>query len=120
MDNLRTFTPSDVEDLPEEARPVAVFAIQMRERNAAVAGQIEALGGGVEISAAKMDHMLVALCNLGVITELQMWQIHADWEKNLRGQLKESFERMQAIHRERQVEARRKATEKKLIIPGRG
>lgn len=112
----RTFTPKEVEELDDEVRPVATFAIQMRAKNAETISQIEQMGGALDITPAKLDHMLVALCDLGVITDLQMWQIHADWERNLRAQLKPQKETMQGIFQARQ-EAARRAPAKKLILP---
>jgi hypothetical protein len=113
----RTFTPKEVQELDDEARPVATFAIQMRAKNAETISQIEAMGGSLDITPAKLDHILVALCDIGVITDLQMWQIHADWERNLRAQLKPQKETMQGIHQQRMRQRQEAAARDRLILP---
>lgn len=116
-DNLkgRTFDPPDLSDLAPEVRDVAVFAVRMRDKNVASIGEIERLGGGVELSSAKTEHVLTALVHMGVLTELQRWQIEADWERKLNRQLKEIRARLDEM-----ISAQRTAAKhppKKLILP---
>lgn len=119
MDNMREFKPTELEDLPEEVQPIARFALQMREKNAQTIGQIEAMGGGVDIATARLEHVLFSLVELGVIDNMQLWQMQADWEKALRMNLKRIKEQLAGMRQAAEEAARAARFEKKLIIPGR-
>lgn len=110
----RTFNAPDLSDLREDIREVAIFAVQMREKNVAAVGEIERLGGGVDLSSAKTEHVLNALVQIGILTELNRWQIEADWERKLNRQLKEMRARLDAIINQQRQSTRH---QKKIILP---
>lgn len=102
-------------EMSEEERAIATEASDLRIKNLRIAGALEQLGADVETGSARLEHLLLSLVELGVITPLQMWNINLDWEKNLNQQLRESHTR---VVQQRQAEARA-AGQKKLAIPGR-
>lgn len=121
-DKMRPF-----EELDPELQKDVTQVNGLREQNAILAGKIEQLGGGVDTANARIEHLLVSLVTSGRITEHEMWAINLDWELTLRPQLKDSLQKMQAIHQERveaqrqaHIAAQREAAKPKLIIPGRG
>jgi hypothetical protein len=112
----RSFDMPDVSELSEEDRQLAIYAMQMRDKNAEAIGEIERLGSGVDLSSAKSEHILNALVHLGVITETQRWEIEVDWERKLNVQLKAMRARLnEIIHAQR--EQAKKPPQKKLILP---
>jgi hypothetical protein len=113
----REFNAGDISDLSAEVQEVAVFALQMREKNAATVERIQSLGGDVDLATAKLEHTLIALVDMGVLTPLQMWQIESDWERKLRKMLKPILERMQGLHQERIKQQQENRLGKKLILP---
>lgn len=115
MSNLENYHPTPIEDLPDDIRKIAVKAQGLRQQNSQMIGEIESLGGGVDVLSAQLEHFMYSLVALGVITERNMWEISLSWETGLRPQVKSSLEAIRQIH----TEARRKAATPKLIVPGR-
>lgn len=109
------YVPTPIEDLDPETQKVAVKAQGLREQNANMAGQIEQMGAGIDVAAARQEHLLNQLVSLGVITEHAMWEINLDWEQSLRPQLKSILDRLGKA----QSAAAQAAARPKLIIPGR-
>lgn len=104
------------EDMPPEERALASEATELRQKNAQIAGAMESYGAEIETGSARLEHLLLSLVELKVITMLQMWQINLDWEKNLNSQLRTSLSRLE----DARAAAERAKGKKKLYIPGRG
>ena len=111
--------PKDFDELEPETREIAVFASQMRERNAATIAEIEAMGGGVDVATARLEHILFSLVELGIITDKQLWQMQADWEKALKAQLRQAKEHLIGLRQAAAEQERADRFAKKLIVPGR-
>lgn len=108
-----------IDDLPPDIQKLAVAATELRHLNSNTVGQIERLGGGIDLNMARIEHLMTSLFELEIITEAQLWAIALDWEKKLKPQLKASLERLQAMHREAMEARKAEAIRPKLIVPGR-
>ena len=93
---MSIFGPTPLEDLDPETRVVATKAAGLRVSNANMVREIESLGGGVDVLSARVEHFLVTLANLGVITDDQLWNINLDWEQTLRPQLQDLLGQVRA------------------------
>lgn len=108
--------PSDsnyLDSLPEETRRKAVYAQQMREKNSNTATAIEQMGAGVEISSARIDHLIQSLVDLGIVTEEQRWEEEAEWQKHLNVQLRDYHQRVTEMRQAAKAQAKRP----QLILP---
>lgn len=99
-----------LDELPEEVREIAKKSRGLNKQNRAMLATIEQLGGSVDTTDARFEFTLHALKELGVITELQMWEISQRWELHLRRELQELLGRIKE-----QLEAQRRSS--KLIVP---
>lgn len=103
-------------DLEKMQRDISII----RETNAALVSEIEQMGGGLDLSLARFEHLIEELQQLGVITEAQRWTEQLKWELGLKTQLVNIRSQLQEMHAHR-PEARRgmvKPPEKKLWTPG--
>lgn len=80
---------------------------RLRVTNAGLAREIEAMGGGVEILVARLEHFMGFLVAEGIISEGQQVREQYAWERGLRDQLitarnglKEQVEKARAHQRE--------------------
>jgi hypothetical protein len=105
----------DYDSLSEDEQKVYNEVAIIRERNSGMVAEIEQLGGNVDIATARMEHLLMSLVELGVITTGQLVHIQKDWELSLKPQLRGMRDRMRAIRAEAQKEAR---TNKLILPPG--
>jgi hypothetical protein len=67
--------------------PLEEETTALRVGNAALTGRIEQLGMDLDVSTPRIEHLMQSLVDIGVITELQMWEMQRNWERHLRGEL---------------------------------
>lgn len=108
---------TQITDLPEDVQPLAMKAAGLREQNSKLFERLEGLGGGAEIATARIEHVLVYLVDIGVITEMQRWKEAVRWESTLREQLQHAVEQVEQIRAAAIEEQKRQARVRKLIIP---
>lgn len=87
--------PTPPDDLEKVKRKVGM----LRETNSNIVAEIESLGGEVEITVARVEHMFEFLVQLGIITELQRWQEQYTWERDLKSQLVPVVQRLRTAPR---------------------
>lgn len=93
----------------------------IRETNSALVDEIERMGGGVDLTLARFEHLVQALEDLGVITTEQRWNEQLAWETGLKSQLIAIRDRLIEMHAaspdpRRPIKAPPK---KQLWLPGR-
>lgn len=108
---------TQIADLPEDLQPLAMKAAGLREQNSKLFEKLEGLGGGAEIATARIEHALVFLADIGVITERQRWEEAVRWETVLREQLQYAVEQVEQIRAASIEEQKRQARVRKLIVP---
>lgn len=108
---------TQIADLPEEVQPTAVKAAGLREQNVKLFEKLESLGGGADIAPARIEHVLIFLADIGVITEQQRWDEAVLWETALREQLKYAVEQVEQIRAAAIEEQQRQSRVRKLIVP---
>ncbi len=107
--------PIDYDALDEMQKKLYNEVMAIRQRNADRITKIEQSGMSMDLSTARVEHMLSSMVHFGVITTDQLLELNKDWELELRRQSKGILERVEAAIREAQAERARP----KLIIPGR-
>lgn len=91
---------TDVPPVPPDDLPKVQRKVQMlRETNSAIVAEIESLGGAVEITVARVEHMFHYLVHLEILTELQLWQEQYTWERDLKAQLVPVVQRLRTAPR---------------------
>lgn len=104
-----------IEELNETVRADAEAAMRLRQSNVNMIAKIEQLGGGIDLTMARIEHFINYLVGIGEISEAQAWQEQLGWERNLRPQLQSSLQVVQSLA----AENARQAAQPKLIVPGR-
>lgn len=59
----------------------------LRETNSNIIGEIESMGQQIDLTLPRLEHFMVFLIDLGVITEEQMIESQIRWEHNLKEQI---------------------------------
>lgn len=111
-----------LEELDEEAQNLVKRTMHLRQTNSILVGQIESMGGELDLLTPKLEFFMTALVSLGVITDKQVWSIHEQWELTLRDQVKPLRDELQADLRKKQAAAKlgvKAQARPKLIVPGR-
>jgi hypothetical protein len=105
---------ANLEDLPADIQPKVVRANGLREQNALFGQELESMGAGFEVASARVEHALVFLVDIGVITESQRWDEAIAWEMALRGQLQYMIEQVKKIRSD--AEEARAAEERRRML----
>ena len=111
-DNFDSEGVAFYEDMTEDGKRIARTCMGIRQQNANIIKDIEKLGGDVDVSTARLEHLLQSLVDLKILQPSMMWEIQLDWEKRLRSQLGPIRQRLQELDKT----PRPKAT-KKLWLP---
>lgn len=97
---------------------------RIRETNAAIVSEIEQMGGGLDLTVPRLEHFMVNLVELGILTEDQLLDEAYRWEMTLKDQLvpmvRDMRERIQEARRvamERNKAAKRPRADGALILP---
>lgn len=105
------------DDLEKERAKHTRKIQQLRNVNHGLAREIEELGGGVDLTMARMEHLVEWLADLGIISEDQRLDEAEAWERHLRPQLIQIRDRIkenrnkvmaQAREQQRRMEAQQK------------
>jgi hypothetical protein len=95
----------------------------IRERNASRIAEIESLNVALDLSVARMEHLMSGLLAIGVLTMDQWLALQKDWELTLRKQTKDILQQRRAqyaeeLKRQRKMQAQQTGrTESGLIVP---
>ncbi len=99
-------------------------AIQaIRERNSNRVAEIESLGVVLDLSVARMEHLMSGLLAMGVLSMDQFLALQKDWELTLRKQSQDILQQRKAqyaeeLQRQRKQKAQQTGrTEFGLIVP---
>ena len=103
-----------VHDLPDDIQPIAIRAVGLREQNVGLFKQLEDLGGGAEIAIPRVEHLIMYLVEVGVISERQRWDEAVAWEEHLRDQLKIAVGQLTVLRAEQKAEHERQQRLAKL------
>jgi len=85
---------------------------RIRETNSKITSEIEGMGQALDLSIPRLEHFMVALVDLGVITEKQLIEEAVRWELNLKEQLVPIVRKMREYlveQREAMIRAQAKA-----------
>ena len=95
----------------------------IRERNASRIAEIENLNVALDLSVARMEHLMSGLLAMGVLTMDQWLALQKDWELTLRKQSQDILQQRKAqyaeeLRRQRKQKAQQTGrTESGLIVP---
>ena len=125
-----TMEPLTEEECTADEWDVVQKADAARQQAAEYMRELESMGANVDVADARIDHLLLSLCRIGVITKFQYATIMLDCNRNISSQMQSlvAHRRAQIAELQRlQQEAMLKAVqekgglitppEKKLIVP---
>lgn len=123
-----TYTIQSVTDdmLDSDQRKELAAIRAIRERNASRVAEIESLNVVLDLSVARMEHLMSGLLAMGVLSIDQWLALQKDWELTLRNQTKAILQQCRAqyaeeLKRQRKMQAERTGrTESGLIVPPSG
>ena len=113
--------PDAAEIETKEILKLSKQVTSLRHVNTAMVNEYESMGGSLDLTMARMEHLMGHLVSIGVITELQHMQEALAWEEHLKPQVKAARDSKRA-----EVQAAQKAVEQgkaaqearqKLILP---
>jgi hypothetical protein len=77
---------------------------RIRELNAATMNEIEQMGGGAEVSIARIEHFIRWICIHLDIPEEKRWEEQLEWEKALKPQLIGIRDQLKALRKEQALQ----------------
>ncbi len=92
-------------------------AMALRELNSDLIQEIEAMGGQVDITIARIEHFINSLVESGVITNEQRWEEQKAWELRLKHQLVPIRNQMKEALLAAQQKQRQEKLQKKIWTP---
>lgn len=116
----------DLEQYPEELRPLAKRVIKKRWDNHERVGRLERQGTNLDVVMARLEFTLQQLAEIGVITQEQLLDMALQWEENFALQLAQIEDtvavRIQQMReaQERQMREAHAQAQKQIATPPSG
>ena len=113
--------PRNYDELETDVQKLVDETQALRNINQKLNAEIELMGGSIEVGAARVEHLLSCLLNIGLITEKNIWEINRDWELSVRPQLRECRNKMLEVAQQQKAAQQRAQgkSQSGLIIPNR-
>lgn len=91
-----------------------------RTTNASLANEIEAMGGVVDVSTARVEFLMHWLTEQGVVTNLQRLEEQMKWEQGFKPQLVRVRDGLREALQQAQREAQERAARKPKVVFEKG